>query len=79
MSVIKKKRVGLYNGVAKEIFEAEISPERKPTILRELDIGSACVKWTPEYLAQQGGERTVKVHVCHTGKMDFIHKNFTYR
>ena len=79
MSAINKKHVEVYKGVTKEVFQAEISPKRKPAILRGLDIGSACVKWTPEYLAQQGGERTVKFHVCQTGKMDFIHKNFAYR
>ena len=74
-----KKHVEVYSGVTKEMFETEISRKRLPAILRGLDIGSASVKWTPEYLAQSGGERTVKVHVCRTGKMDFIHKNFAYK
>ena len=79
MSLNAKRHVEVYSGVTKEIFETEISPKRKPAILRGLDIGSATVKWTPDYLAQRGGERAVRVHVCHTGKMDFIHKNFAYK
>ena len=79
MSANAKKNVRVYNGVTKDIFKAEISAKREPAILRGLDIGNASHKWTPEYLGQCGGERTVKVHVCPTGKMDFIHKNFAYK
>lgn len=79
MSLCGKEHVEVYRCVTKEIFEAEISFKRKPAILRGLDIGSASEKWTADYLAQCGGERSVKVHVCSTGKMDFIHKNFTYK
>ena len=79
MSENAKKQVRVYYGVNKSIFDAEISAKREPAILRGLDIGSACSKWRPEYLAQCGGEKTVKIHVCPTGRMDFIHKNFVYK
>ena len=79
MSENAKKQVRVYHGVTKSIFDAEISAKREPAILRGLDIGSACSKWSPEYLAQCGGEKTVKIHVCPTGRMDFIHKNFVYK
>lgn len=79
MTQREKKRVHVYTGVTKDIFESDIASKRKPALLRGLHIGSACGKWTPEYLAQHGGEKTVKVHVCPTGKMDFIHKNFAYK
>lgn len=79
MSENTKKQVRVYHGVTKNIFDAEISAKREPAILRGLDIGSACSKWSPEYLAQCGGEKTVKIHVCPTGRMDFIHKNFVYK
>ena len=75
----EKKHVRSYSDVSKEIFESEVIPKREPAILRGLDIGSARGKWTAEYLAQHGGERTVKIHVCPTGKMDFIRKNFAYK
>ena len=79
MTLREKKGVRIYTEVTKEIFESEIASKREPAILRGLDIGTACGKWTPEYLAQNGGEKSVKVHVCPTGKMDFIHKNFAYK
>ena len=79
MSENTKKQVRVYHGVTKNIFDAEISAKREPAILRDLDIGSACSKWSPEYLAQCGGEKTVKIHVCPTGRMDFIRKNFVYK
>ena len=79
MSENTKKQVRVYHGVTKNIFDTEISAKREPAILRGLDIGSACSKWRPEYLAQCGGEKTVKIHVCPTGRMDFIHKNFVYK
>ena len=75
----EKKRVPIYIEVSKDFFESEVGPKREPALLRGLEIGRARDKWTPEYLAECGGERTVKVHVCPTGKMDFIHKNFAYK
>ena len=51
MSENTKKQVRVYHGVTKNIFDAEISAKREPAILRGLDIGSACSKWSPEYLA----------------------------
>lgn len=79
MAKKEKKRVSIYNDVSKDFFESEVIPKREPALLRGLEIGRAREKWTPEYLAENGGERPVKIHVCSTGKMDFIHKNFTYK
>lgn len=79
MEMEEKKRVPIYSEVSKDFFESEVGPKREPALLRGLEIGGAREKWTPEYLANCGGERTVKVHVCPTGKMDFIHKNFAYK
>lgn len=79
MAMKEKKRVPIYSEVGKEFFESEVTPKREPALLRGLEIGRAREKWTPEYLAEYGGERTVKIHVCPTGKMDFIHKNFAYK
>ena len=74
-----KKHVEVYSNVTKGVFESEISPKRRPAILRGVDIGEATAKWTAEYLSQQGQNKEIKVHVCPTGKMDFIHKNFVYK
>lgn len=79
MAKKEKRRVSIYNDVSKDFFESEVIPKREPALLRGLEIGRAREKWTPEYLAENGSERTVKIHVCPTGKMDFIHKNFTYK
>lgn len=79
MAKKEKRRVSIYNDVSKDFFESEVIPKREPALLRGLEIGRAREKWTPEYLAENGGERTVKIHVCPSGKMDFIHKNFTYK
>lgn len=53
--------------------------QRKPVVLRGLDIGSCKEKWTSEYLVEKGGDREVKIHVSKTPQMDFINKNFMYR
>lgn len=79
ISIKMKKNVEVYSNVTKEVFESEISPKRRPAILRGVDIGEATAKWNADYLSQQGHNKEVKVHVCPTGKMDFIHKNFVYK
>ncbi|XP_068688938.1 tRNA wybutosine-synthesizing protein 5-like [Montipora foliosa] len=79
MSFMVKKHVEVYSEVTEEMFETSISPKRMPAIIRKLDIGRAPDKWTPQYLSQHGADKSVKVHVCPTGKMDFIHKNFAYK
>ena len=74
-----KTRVQVLTNVTKDIFDVEISPRRLPVIIRGSDIGCCVDKWCPGYLARCGGEKMVKVHVCPTGAMDFIHKNFAYK
>ncbi|ESP01532.1 hypothetical protein LOTGIDRAFT_172630 [Lottia gigantea] len=73
------RNVKIITGLSKEIFQTEIYPQRKPVILRGVDIGDCKEKWTKEYLAENGGSVEVKIHVSKTHQMDFIHKNFLYR
>ena len=61
------------------VFFNEFYFQRKPVILRGLDIGECVEKWTLEYLMQQGGDKSVKIHVSELPQMDFINKNFVYR
>lgn len=53
--------------------------KRQPAVLKGFDIGPCSEKWIPEYLAEKGGDREVKIHVSKTAQMDFINKNFIYR
>ncbi|XP_071509885.1 tRNA wybutosine-synthesizing protein 5-like [Diadema antillarum] len=78
-SELMRKDVSVFSGIGKEEFLGVIYPERKPAILRGVDIGPCSAKWTPDYLAEQGGDREVKIHVSPTPKMDFITKNYAYR
>ena len=55
------------------------SLQRRPALLRGVDIGECTTTWTSEYLAEVGGSREVKIHVCPTHQMDFINKNFVYK
>ncbi|KAL4217029.1 tRNA wybutosine-synthesizing protein 5 [Mactra antiquata] len=74
----KPKSVDILFDVTKDSFE-DISSNRKPVVLRGLDIGECKEKWTPEYLSEEGGSKEVKIHVSKTPQMDFINKNFMYR
>jgi hypothetical protein len=53
--------------------------QRRPVILRGLDIGACKEKWTVDYLSSKAGDKEVKIHVAPCAQMDFIHKNFAYR
>ena len=44
ISVKMKKHVEVYSNVTKEVFESEISPKRRPAMLRGVDIGEATAK-----------------------------------
>ena len=60
-------------------FQERVYELRKPCLLKGLDIGSAPLLWTPEYLRERCGGRSVRVHVTPVPQMDFINKNFMYR
>ncbi|XP_004628660.1 tRNA wybutosine-synthesizing protein 5 isoform X1 [Octodon degus] len=66
-------------GVSAERFKQHLYPQRKPLVLRGLDLGPCTSKWTVDYLSHVGGTREVKVHVTAVAQMDFISKNFVYR
>ncbi|XP_060571208.1 tRNA wybutosine-synthesizing protein 5-like, partial [Ruditapes philippinarum] len=72
------RTVDIHQHVSQETFN-ELYTKREPAVLRGLDIGLCREKWTPEYLAEKGGDREVKIHVSKTAQMDFINKNFMYR
>ncbi|KAL8564092.1 tRNA wybutosine-synthesizing protein 5 [Nucella lapillus] len=75
----KVVQLDIFDGVTKDMFLQDIYPNRRPAILRGVDIGQCCEKWTVQYLASQGGSAEVKVHVSTKPQMDFLHKNFLYR
>ncbi|XP_024142902.1 tRNA wybutosine-synthesizing protein 5 isoform X2 [Oryzias melastigma] len=73
------KSVSIFTGVDREKFLQEIYPERRPAVLRGVPLGPCQQLWTTEYLAQQGGDKEVKIHVSTVPQMDFLRKNFVYR
>lgn len=50
----------------------------KPVILENLDIGRCTSTWTPQYLKDKIGSRSVAVHCASTPNMNFVSKNFKY-
>ncbi|XP_001635034.2 tRNA wybutosine-synthesizing protein 5 isoform X1 [Nematostella vectensis] len=76
---IQRVPVKIFHGLSREEFLSDVYSKREPAVLRGLDIGAAVTKWTPKYLAEVGGEKLVKVHVCSEKGMDFINKNFVYK
>ena len=60
-------------------FQEKVYPNRRPVILRGVDLGKAPFIWTPEHLAERCGEKPVKVHVCPVEHMAFVQKNFLYK
>ena len=60
-------------------FKKKAGTSRKPYLLKKLNIGPAPSLWTPEYLRDRCGERSVRVHVTPVTLMDFMKKNFLYR
>lgn len=68
-----------HNISSKEDFTNNIQCKRLPAILKGVDIGECCVKWTTEYLINKIGHLDAKIHVSSESKMDFINKNFVYK
>ncbi|XP_036598430.1 tRNA wybutosine-synthesizing protein 5 [Trichosurus vulpecula] len=66
-------------GVTREEFLQRIYPQRKPVVLKGIDLGTCTTKWTVDYISQVGGTKEVKIHVSAVPQMDFISKNFVYR
>lgn len=60
-------------------FMGHLNPQRKPLVLKGIDLGACTSKWTVDYLSQIGGRKEVKIHVAAVAQMDFISKNFVYR
>ncbi|XP_014239313.1 tRNA wybutosine-synthesizing protein 5-like [Cimex lectularius] len=76
---IEIKPVEIYDYVSKDHFQQFIANERRPLLIKNIDIGDCIKKWTVDYLAEALGENEVKVHVSPVGNMSFINKNFTYK
>lgn len=53
--------------------------QRRPAVLRAVDLGPCLDRWTVDYLGQTGGDKDVKIHVSVSPQMDFLHKNFLYK
>ena len=64
---------------SRDEFQKGVHELRKPCLLKGVDIGRAPLLWTPEYLRERCGEKSVRVHVTPVPQMDFINKNFMYR
>ncbi|MBN3291791.1 TYW5 protein, partial [Polypterus senegalus] len=79
MECQKRETLHEYNDVDKDKFIREIYPLRKPALLKGIDLGSCTEKWTVDYLANNGTDCSVKIHVCNIPQLDFINKNFLYR
>ncbi|XP_022111913.1 tRNA wybutosine-synthesizing protein 5-like isoform X1 [Acanthaster planci] len=73
------ENVYIFETVDKDFFMSEVYPQRKPAVLRGIDIGDCTSRWTEGYLCEKVGSQEVKVHVSPTAKMDFISKNYAYR
>ncbi|XP_028925679.1 tRNA wybutosine-synthesizing protein 5 isoform X2 [Ornithorhynchus anatinus] len=72
--------VSRLEGVTRDQFLQLIYPQRKPVVLRGLELGPCTTRWTaPDYLCRAGGRVPVKIHVSAGPQMDFISKNFVYR
>ncbi|XP_061580310.1 tRNA wybutosine-synthesizing protein 5 [Cololabis saira] len=71
--------VQIFTGVDREGFLRDIYPQRRPALLRGVDLGPCLDRWTLEYLGQREGDANVKIHVCTLPRMDFLHKNFVYK
>lgn len=65
----------MFESVTSEV----VSPQRKPALLRGVDLGPCLEKWTAEYLRQKGSDKEVKIHVSTVPQMDFLRKNFVYK
>ncbi|XP_061858564.1 tRNA wybutosine-synthesizing protein 5 isoform X2 [Colius striatus] len=66
-------------GVTREQFLRDIYPQRKPVVLKGMELGTCTTKWTVDYLSKAEGSKEVKIHVSMVPQMDFLSKNFVYR
>ncbi|XP_056145061.1 tRNA wybutosine-synthesizing protein 5 [Lampris incognitus] len=79
MELQRKSSVPIFEEVDRDVFLRDVYPERRPAVLRGVNLGPCLERWTAEYLGQEGGDKEVKVHVSTVPQMDFLHKNFVYR
>ncbi|TWW80320.1 tRNA wybutosine-synthesizing protein 5 [Takifugu flavidus] len=61
------------------IFVCRKFSQRKPAVLKGVNLGPCLEKWTVEYLRQKGSDKEVKIHVSTVPQMDFLRKNFAYK
>ena len=50
-----------------------------PFVIRDADFGQCMRKWSTDYLTEKLKDICVSVHVSNDPKLDFIHKNFSYK
>ena len=62
-----------------EFFQSHIYLQRKPTIIKGLNIGDAVEKWSGQYLSESVKNIPVQIHVCPVPALDFLNKNFLYK
>ncbi|KAM6978571.1 LOW QUALITY PROTEIN: tRNA wybutosine-synthesizing protein 5 [Tautogolabrus adspersus] len=79
MELQEKVTVPIFTNVDKDAFLQDVYPQRRPAVLRGMDLGPCLEKWTAEYLIEKGGDKEVKIHVSTVPQMDFLHKNFAYK
>lgn len=76
---INTQPVEIYKYTNEDDFRAYIDVHRKPVVIRNIDIGECQQTWSTHYLTEKLGKMDVKVHVSPVGRMNFLHKNFTYK
>ncbi|XP_056885730.1 tRNA wybutosine-synthesizing protein 5 [Takifugu flavidus] len=79
MECQEKIHVPVFADINKDSFLQDIYPERKPAVLKGVNLGPCLEKWTVEYLRQKGSDKEVKIHVSTVPQMDFLRKNFAYK
>ncbi|XP_002125620.2 tRNA wybutosine-synthesizing protein 5-like [Ciona intestinalis] len=75
----KSVQVNVVYNVNESNFVEKVQSNRRPCVLKGLDIGECSTKWTAEYLSNVGGKVECVIHVSETPQMDFINKNYLYR
>ncbi|KAK9505983.1 hypothetical protein O3M35_009932 [Rhynocoris fuscipes] len=73
------QQVETYDYKDKDDFQEYIKNNRRPLLIKNVDIGECCKKWTVDYLANVLGKNEVRVHVSPVGNMSFLNKNFSYK
>ncbi|XP_065673076.1 tRNA wybutosine-synthesizing protein 5 [Hydra vulgaris] len=62
-----------------DFFKTNIYTQRKPVVIKGLNVGVATEKWDVSYLSENVKKAPVQIHVCPVPEMDFINKNFLYK